>query len=75
MGRTLGPFGASIRGALPDNGQSMVFVLHKRSYEKRVVSTGIVSDDRIEIREGLNPGDQVVIKGNYLLLEQSKGGR
>ena len=60
---------------LTDNGQSIVFVLHNGHYEKRVVATGIQSDDRIEIREGITAGDQVVIKGNYLLLEQSKEGR
>ena len=60
---------------LTDKGQSIVFVLHNGHYEKRVVATGIQSDDRIEIREGIKAGDQVVIKGNYLLLEQSKEGR
>jgi hypothetical protein len=37
-----------------------------------VVITGIQSSDRIEIRDGLNAGDKVVVKGNYLLLQQSK---
>src|SRR5215831_18243305 len=60
---------------LTDNGKSIVYVLHNGHYEKRTVTTGIQSDDRIEIREGITAGDQVVIKGNYLLLEQSKEGR
>jgi len=29
----------------------------------------------VEIVDGLNPGDKVVVKGNYLLLEQSKPGQ
>ena len=29
-------------------------------------------DDRVEIISGLKAGDKVVIKGNYLLLQQSK---
>jgi membrane fusion protein, heavy metal efflux system len=60
---------------LTDNGQSVVFVLTAGGYEKRVVTTGIQSDDRIEIREGGKAGEKVVVKGNYLLLEQSKVAR
>ncbi len=57
---------------LSDGGKSIVFVLTGAGYEKRVVTTGIQSDERIEIRDGVRAGDKVVIKGNYLLLEQSK---
>jgi membrane fusion protein, heavy metal efflux system len=57
---------------LSDDGQSIVFVLAGAGYERRVVTTGIQNDDRIEILEGLEAGDKVVVKGNYLLLEQSK---
>ncbi|HXI92863.1 MAG TPA: efflux RND transporter periplasmic adaptor subunit [Blastocatellia bacterium] len=57
---------------LNDDGQSVVFVLTAGGYEKRVVTTGIQSDDRIEIRDGVKAGEKVVVKGNYLLLEQSK---
>lgn len=57
---------------LNDNGQSILFVLGPGGFEKRVITAGIQSGDRIEIRDGINPGDKVVVKGNYLLLEQSK---
>ena len=60
---------------LNDNGQSVVFVWTAGGYEKRVVTTGIQSDDRIEIRDGVKAGEKVVVKGNYLLLEQSKAVR
>ena len=60
---------------LNDDGQSVVFVLTAGGYEKRVVTTGIQSDDRIEIRDGVKAGEKVVVKGNYLLLEQSKVAR
>ena len=60
---------------LNDGGQSVVFVITAGGPEKRVVSTGILSDDRIEIREGVKAGEKVVVKGNYLLLEQSKAAR
>jgi cobalt-zinc-cadmium efflux system membrane fusion protein len=60
---------------LSDNGQSIVFVANAGVYEKRVVTTGTVSGDRIEIRGGVKAGEQIVVKGNYLLLEQSKAAK
>ena len=57
---------------LNDSGQALVFVATASGYEKRIVTTGIQSNDRIEIRDGLKTGDKVVVKGNYLLLQQSK---
>jgi len=57
---------------LDDGGQKVVFVTTDSGYEKRVVSAGIESNDRVEIRDGLKAGDKVVVKGNYLLLQQSK---
>lgn len=60
---------------LSDNGQSIVFVANAGVYEKRVVTTGTVSGDRIELRAGVKAGEQIVVKGNYLLLEQSKAAK
>jgi cobalt-zinc-cadmium efflux system membrane fusion protein len=57
---------------LDDNGQKVVFVATPSGYEKRTVIAGIQSDNRVEIRDGLKAGDKVVVKGNYLLLQQSK---
>lgn len=57
---------------LNDGGQSIVFVASGAAFEKRIVTTGIQSEDRVEIVSGLKTGDKVVIKGNYLLLQQSK---
>ena len=57
---------------LNDGGKTVVFVADGNGYKKRVVIAGIQSSDRIEIRDGLNAGDKVVVKGNYLLLQQSK---
>ena len=57
---------------LNDGGQSIVFVAAGSGFEKRTVALGIHSDDRVEIISGLKAGDKVVIKGNYLLLQQSK---
>ncbi|HEU4391000.1 MAG TPA: efflux RND transporter periplasmic adaptor subunit, partial [Blastocatellia bacterium] len=56
-----------------DGGQSVVFVATGAGYEKRPVVAGLQSDNRVEIRDGLKAGDKVVIKGNYLLLQQGRG--
>lgn len=58
---------------LDDSGKSIVFVAEGREYKQRQVQLGIKNGDRVEIIDGLKAGDQVVIKGNYLLLQQSKG--
>jgi Cu(I)/Ag(I) efflux system membrane fusion protein len=57
---------------LKDDEKQVVFVADGSGYKKRVVTVGIASDDRVEIIEGLAAGDKVVVKGNYLLLQQSK---
>lgn len=58
---------------LDDGGKSVVFVAENGEYKKRQVTEGIKGNDRVEIIDGLKAGDKVVIKGNYLLLQQSKG--
>jgi cobalt-zinc-cadmium efflux system membrane fusion protein len=56
---------------LNDGGKTIVFVAEGNGYQKREVHTGIQNGDRLEIVEGLNAGEKVVVKGNYLLLQQS----
>jgi cobalt-zinc-cadmium efflux system membrane fusion protein len=57
---------------LDDGGHKVVFVATDKGYEKHIVTTGIQNGDRVEILDGLQAGDKVVIKGNYLLLQQSQ---
>jgi membrane fusion protein, heavy metal efflux system len=57
---------------LNDAGKTVVFVADGNTFKKRQVTAGIQSNDRVEIVEGLNAGDKIVVKGNYLLLQQSK---
>jgi len=59
---------------LNDEGKTIVFVAEGNNYKKRQVQAGIQSNDRVEIVDGLTAGDKVVVKGNYLLLQQSKPG-
>lgn len=56
-------------------GKTFVFVADGNGYKKRQVQAGIQNNDRVEIIDGLTAGDKVVVKGNYLLLEQSKPGQ
>lgn len=60
---------------LSDGGKTIVFVMEGNGYTKRVVTAGMQSSDRVEIIEGLKEGEKVVVKGNYLLLQQSKPGQ
>ncbi len=60
---------------LNDEGKKIVFVADGSGYKKRQVQPGIQNNDRVEIVDGLTAGDKVVVKGNYLLLEQSKPGQ
>ncbi len=60
---------------LNDEGKTIVFVSEGNGYQKRQVQAGIQNNDRVEIVDGLKAGDKVVVKGNYLLLEQSKPGQ
>ena len=63
-----------LSAVLDDGGKSVVFVADGNNYVKKEVALGLKSEDRVEIVQGLNAGDHVVTKGNYLLMEQSKGG-
>jgi cobalt-zinc-cadmium efflux system membrane fusion protein len=57
---------------LTDEGKTVVFVAEGNGYQKRPVTVGIQNNDRVEIVEGVNAGDKIVVKGNYLLLQQGK---
>lgn len=47
---------------LNDGGKTVVFVAEGSGYKKRQVTAGIQSNDRVEIIDGLNAGDKVVVK-------------
>lgn len=64
-----------LSAVLDDGGKSVVFVADGKDYKKTEVALGLKSDDRVEITSGLKVGDKVVVKGNYLLMEQSKAGQ
>lgn len=57
---------------LSQMGGSFVFVAEGESARKRIVQTGLEGEDRIEIVDGLEPGEQVVVKGVETLKDGSR---
>lgn len=60
------------RALIGDIGNYFVFVQDKEIFEKRPVILGLRAGDRVEILEGVFPGEQVVVQGNYQL-QYAKG--
>ncbi len=56
---------------IEDEGRFLVFVSHGGSYAKVFVKPGYFFRDRVEIIEGLKPGNSVVTVGNYQLMNMS----
>jgi membrane fusion protein (multidrug efflux system) len=53
-------------------GRNVVFVVEGQRVARRDVSLGLVDDDRIEVIDGLTPGDRVVIRGLETLTDGTK---
>ena len=61
------------RDAVVDTGRRQhVFVLNGDRFEPRAVTVGVQLADRIEIREGLKEGEQIVAAGVFLLDSESR---
>ena len=51
--------------ALVDKGgERLVFVENDGVAQSRTVSIGVIEDDRVQITDGLNPGDRLIVKGH-----------
>jgi cobalt-zinc-cadmium efflux system membrane fusion protein len=48
-------------------GKTVVFVKSGEAFERRSVLLGTSGGDRVEVRKGLNPGEQVAVDGAFLL--------
>jgi multidrug efflux pump subunit AcrA (membrane-fusion protein) len=56
------------RAVLGSTGNLFVFVeTEPNTFERRDVTVGITAADRVEIVEGVLPGEKVVVRGNYQL--------
>jgi hypothetical protein len=61
------------RDAIVDTGtQQHVFVAAGDRFEPRAVTVGVQLADRVEIRDGLNEGEQIVAAGVFLLDSESR---
>lgn len=57
-----------VRAVLGGIGNLFVFVeTEENTFERRPISAGLRLADRVEVLEGVLPGDKVVVRGNYQL--------
>ena len=63
------------KAILEDENLHIVFVKEETDYHRHVVKTGIISEQMVEIIDGLTPGAEVVTRGNYQLKSRSKMSR
>ncbi len=55
----------------PANSEATVFVVRDGTAHRQPVSTGLMNDTLVEIREGLAAGDEVVLSGHNSLQDQA----
>lgn len=58
---------APLNSVLSDTGGKYVFVIEDNAARKRPVNTGIIKDDMVEILDGIEAGELLVVKGQQLL--------
>jgi len=57
---------------LQNGGSSFVYVLNQGTAQKRPIKIGRRQDLDVEVTEGLNPGDKLIIEGQLLLDQGAK---
>ena len=65
------------KAVFPEDFGKIVFTMDKNTFKKRAIETGIKRDGKVEVLQGLEDGDLVVIEGAYQLKNltfKSKGG-
>ena len=61
------------REAVADRGgRSVVFVLDGQRAVMRQVSLGLGDDDQVEVREGVEPGERIVVRGLETLTDGTR---
>jgi len=48
-----------------------LYVIEEGKAQRREVKLGYRQDDKVEITEGISPGEQVVVRGQHNLKDQS----
>ena len=56
-----------LRALVPDRGAPVVFVLDAQAARLRHIETGATVGDRVQVRDGLRPGDRVILPGEQAL--------
>ena len=62
-----------LSAVLQDSATQIVFVQSGNTYVKHEVEVGVKDDQYIEIRDGLLPGEFVVVQGTHQLMSASAG--
>ncbi len=62
------------RAVTERGGKRVVFVLQGQRVERREVTLGLGDDDTVEIREGVEAGERVVVRGLETLTDQTRSG-
>lgn len=57
---------------LTEGNQKLVFIAERETAQMRRVKTGIENNGNIEISEGLNPGERLIVKGYETLSNRTK---
>jgi len=52
--------------------ENVVFTIKEGMAEKRIVKCGVLNDTKVQIIKGLNEGEDVIVEGNYGLIEGTK---
>jgi len=68
VGEEISGLAVPVRAVLGSAGDLFVFVeTEPNTFERRAVTVGVTAADRIEIVEGVLPGEKIVVRGNYQL--------
>ena len=68
VGEEVSGIAVPARAVLGSTGDLFVFVeTEPDTFERRAVTVGVTAADRVEIVEGVLPGEKVVVRGNYQL--------
>ena len=62
----------SKRALLEEDGKDFVFVVQGTTADRREIKLGYSDDQDVEVRQGVSPGDQVVIAGQGNLTQGAK---
>lgn len=65
------------KAVFPEDFGKIVFTMDKNTFKKRAIETGLRRDGKVEVLQGLDEGDLLVVEGAYQLKNltfKSKGG-